>query len=155
MKLYSNGAIHQSQILKRQISNTALHLPVLVPRGMVHLSRRVLLFPDGNKQRDTISAFLECVDLASPNADPHMVVCGAFVLGVHRPNSDDSKPSQVAVHRFTSPDIDWGFSILFQWSEIPPKLLQNDSIHFFCVLKIYKDVTGSLWHNFYKYICLI
>lgn len=113
----------------------------------------MLLFPNGNKVQDQISAFLECVDAAKDGQHPDWHACAAFVIGLANPNNDTvNKSSPVATFRFSPTDTDWGFSQFVRHNEIQhtdkeKALLVDDVIDVFCILKVYQDETGVLWHN--------
>jgi ubiquitin carboxyl-terminal hydrolase 7 len=71
--------------------------------------------------------------------------------------------SLAANHRFNADEGDWGFTRfcelrrLFhqQWDDKEHSLVENDAANLTAYVRIVKDPTGVLWHNFVKYVCLI
>lgn len=64
---------------------------------------------------------------------------------------------KVASHRFTNDESDWGFSRLYDirklaynHSDRNRPILENGETMITCYIKIMKDPTGVLWHNFNK-----
>ena len=64
-------------------------------------------------------------------------------------------PTLEANHRFTAEEADWGFTRFVELRELvaisdkwPRPLVENDSAHLTAYLRIMKDPTGVLWHNF-------
>src|ERR1044071_3622920 len=64
-----------------------------------------------------------------------------------------------AHHRFTAEESDWGFTRfydirkLFTPSENRTRaLIENNSTNITAFVRVLKDPTGVLWHNFIKYI---
>ena len=61
-------------------------------------------------------------------------------------------------HRFTEEENDWGFTRLANLEHIHHDdqktsrgpLLQGDQIRATAIVRIYKDSTGVLWHNFIR-----
>ena len=94
------------------------------------------------------------MEASKPDQSSEWYVCGAFVIGVAKPSQEAiHKTSAVAVHRYTTTDTDWGFSSLCTWNNLlaesnDKSILENDSLDLVCALKVYKDTTGVLWHNF-------
>ena len=66
--------------------------------------------------------------------------------------------SLAANHRFNAEESDWGFTRfaevrrLFapQWDNRGRPMIENDAVNVTAYLRIYKDPTGVLWHNFIK-----
>ncbi|KAI8906938.1 hypothetical protein EDD86DRAFT_192638 [Gorgonomyces haynaldii] len=121
------------------------------PFEVNNMQWRLLFFPNGNKTPNTLSCFLECLD-ASKEQPKDWAVCGAFLIGLQ--NTKDPrifKASQIATHRFEQGDTDWGFSALMPVQALTDSskpILEDDMFDIVCVLKIYQDTTGALWHNF-------
>lgn len=70
---------------------------------------------------------------------------------MHRPTE--------AHHRFTNEEQDWGFTRfvelrkLFSVSEGRPKaIIEDDETVITAFVRVLKDPTGVLWHNFHKYV---
>ena len=65
-----------------------------------------------------------------------------------------------ANHRFNAEESDWGFTRfaevrrLFapQWDNKGRPMVENDAVNVTAYLRIYKDPTGVLWHNFIKLV---
>ncbi len=63
-----------------------------------------------------------------------------------------------ANHRFNAEESDWGFTRfaeirkLFapQWEDKGRPMVENDAVNVSAYLRIYKDPTGVLWHNWIK-----
>lgn len=63
-----------------------------------------------------------------------------------------------ASHRFTAEESDWGFTrfaeirklFAAQWEDKGRPMVENDAINVTAYVRIYKDATGVLWHNFIK-----
>lgn len=68
--------------------------------------------------------------------------------------------SPAANHRFNAEESDWGFTRfaevrrLFapQWDNKGRPMIENDAVNVTAYLRIYKDPTGVLWHNFIKLV---
>jgi ubiquitin carboxyl-terminal hydrolase 7 len=68
----------------------------------------------------------------------------------------------VASHRFTSEEADWGFSRLYDIRKLAYKhedrdrpIVEGGETMISAYVKIVKDPTGVLWHNFNKYEILL
>jgi hypothetical protein len=64
-----------------------------------------------------------------------------------------------AHHRFTAEEPDWGFKRFYDLNKLftpcenrPRALIKNGSTNITAFVRILKDPTGVLWHNFIKYI---
>lgn len=116
--------------------------------------RRILVFPNGNKQKETISAFMECMDASIPDLDPEWHCCSSFVIGICKPSNDCvHKVTAPACYRYGPADTDWGFSVIATHrdlvsEDIDKSILEDDQLDIFAVLKVFSDPTGVLWHNF-------
>lgn len=72
----------------------------------------------------------------------------------------DRSISPAANHRFNAEESDWGFTRfaevrrLFapQWDSKGRPMVENDAVNVTAYLRIYKDPTGVLWHNFLKLV---
>ena len=71
--------------------------------------------------------------------------------------------SPAANHRFNAEESDWGFTRfaeirrLFapQWDNKGRPMIENDAVNVTAYLRIYKDPTGVLWHNFIKLVLFL
>ncbi|KAI7870464.1 hypothetical protein BDF14DRAFT_1774466 [Spinellus fusiger] len=119
-------------------------------------SWRVLLFPKGNTQTENISVYLEIVDsLGSLKKDWH--VCAQFSLILSNPNDPTNYHHNNACHRFIAEEIDWGFTRYYDIKNMAksvdkkgPFLVGQQTV-LSVALRIIKDTTGVLWHNFSNY----
>jgi ubiquitin carboxyl-terminal hydrolase 7 len=67
-----------------------------------------------------------------------------------------------AHHRFVAEECDWGFTRFHdlrklynaQDSQKRP-IIEDDSADVSVYVRVLKDPTGVLWHNFAKYVCLL
>ncbi|SCV67019.1 BQ2448_5665 [Microbotryum intermedium] len=140
----------------------------------------VLLFPMGNSNgqaNDMVSVYLNYGD---QKASEGWHVCAQFALAISNPSDptvyiqsrnplshladisrfddDDSYAPTEAHHRFTQEEQDWGFTRfvelrkLFSVSEGRPKpIIENDETIITAFVRVLKDPTGVLWHNFHNY----
>jgi hypothetical protein len=63
-----------------------------------------------------------------------------------------------AHHRFTAEESDWGFTRFYDLRKLftpcenrTRALIENDSTNITAFVRVLKDPTGVLWHNFIKY----
>lgn len=64
----------------------------------------------------------------------------------------------VATHRFTAEEGDWGFTRFYDlrslfseaWENKGVPLVQDDEANVTAYVRVVKDPTGVLWHNFQK-----
>ncbi|KAJ3080058.1 hypothetical protein HK102_003345, partial [Quaeritorhiza haematococci] len=119
---------------------------------------RVLLFPNGNRQNDTLSVFLESVDAANLDKKAKWHVCVQFAIAVANPEDETVVKSSHANHRYNPNETDWGFNhlvkivALYQPTEgFPRPLVENDRTDIIVYMRVIKDPTGVLWHNFQEY----
>ena len=65
-----------------------------------------------------------------------------------------------ANHRFNAEESDWGFTrfaeirklFAAQWEDRGRPMVENDAVNCTAYVRIYKDPTGVLWHNFVKWV---
>lgn len=124
---------------------------------------------------DMVSVYLNYGDQKSPEG---WHVCAQFALAISNPNDPtvyiqsrspplpssslsrshtDPYPTAEAHHRFTQEEQDWGFTRfvelrkLFSVSEGRTKpIIENDETIITAYVRVLKDPTGVLWHNFHK-----
>ncbi|PKY58830.1 cysteine proteinase [Rhizophagus irregularis] len=117
---------------------------------------RILLFPFGNNNQDTVSIYLDFVDPKGAPAGWHSCVQFALVLC----NSED--PTQFiwhqTHHRFTAEESDWGFTRFYELNKLfypcenrTRAIIENYSANITAIVRVFKDPTGVLWHNFINY----
>ncbi|RIB08237.1 hypothetical protein C2G38_2111611 [Gigaspora rosea] len=116
----------------------------------------ILLYPLGDTDYDVVSIYLEFADqYIAPNGW-HSCAQFAFALW----NSE--KPTKYvyldAYHRFTAEISNWGWrrfcehrKLLVPSGNHTRTLIENDSCNITAFVRIIKDPTGFLWHNFTNY----
>ena len=68
--------------------------------------------------------------------------------------------ASAANHRFNAEEGDWGFTrfaeirklFAAQWEDRGRPMVEADSVNVTAYVRIYKDPTGVLWHNFIKFV---
>ncbi|KAI8055335.1 cysteine proteinase [Syncephalis plumigaleata] len=117
---------------------------------------RILLFPFGNNHQEYISAYLELVKDKEESPDWH--VCAQFCLFISNTTVPTLYHKNYAQHRFNNEESDWGFTKFIQLREVaysayPEErpILDNGAATITVLLRILKDPTGMLWHNFKGY----
>ncbi|CAG8434848.1 2439_t:CDS:10 [Funneliformis mosseae] len=118
---------------------------------------RILLFPFGNNNHDSVSIYL---DFSDPKGAPlgwHS--CVQFALVLWNPEDATQYIVHHAHHRFTAEESDWGFTRFYDLRKLfvpsdnrTRALIDNDSTNITAFVRVLKDPTGVLWHNFIKYI---
>ncbi|KAI8821452.1 ubiquitin carboxyl-terminal hydrolase 5 [Fimicolochytrium jonesii] len=115
---------------------------------------RLLLFPSGNRTRDTVSVFLESLDASEQPQDSDWHVCARFAVALINPRDESRIVHQDAQHRFDSQSVDWGFSVmttiakLYRGSEEMPAIIDREELNIVVWVRIYHDDLGVLWHKF-------
>lgn len=118
---------------------------------------RILFFPYGNNT-DHASFYLEQgFDESKPPEDWY--ACVQFMLVLWNPNDPAIYVQHSATHRFTADEGDWGFTRfaelrkLFQtsWEDHDRPLVENNCANVTAYVRVIKDPTGVLWHNFINY----
>lgn len=119
---------------------------------------RILFFPYGNAASESVSFYLEQgFEDTKPAEDWY--ACAQFMLVLHNPNDPSMYVHHEANHRFTMEEGDWGFTRFADKNKIfAPKfegrdrpLVENDSAKLTAYVRVLKDPTGVLWHNFVNY----
>jgi hypothetical protein len=115
------------------------------------------MFPYGNNV-DHASFYLE---QGYPDSKPpdDYVCCAQFGLVLWNPNCPEVFTSHTAHHRFTKEEGDWGFTRFVElrklwtnsWADTGRFLVENDEAMVTAYVRIVKDETGVLWHNFVNY----
>ncbi|ORX43087.1 cysteine proteinase [Hesseltinella vesiculosa] len=121
-------------------------------------SWRILLFPKGNNQHDYISVYLEVADPAQDGHPDDWHACAQFSLVIWAPNDPTNYYNNQANHRFTSEEVDWGFTRFHEIKALShqsnngkgPFLISN-SLTISVFVRLVKDDTGVLWHTFVNY----
>jgi len=117
---------------------------------------RILLFPFGNNNQDTVSIYLDFVDPKGAPAGWHS--CVQFALVLWNPEDPTQYIVHHAHHRFTAEESDWGFTRFYDLRKLlnpcenrTRALIENDSTNITAFVRVLKDPTGVLWHNFINY----
>jgi len=116
---------------------------------------RVLFFPNGNNV-DHASFYLEHGFEDKPPEGWY--ACVHFMLVLWNPNDPTIHISHTATHRFTAEEGDWGFTRFAELRRIfAPRyddrdrpMVENDAARMTAFVRVVKDPTGVLWHNFIK-----
>ncbi|KAF2455518.1 hypothetical protein BDY21DRAFT_386885 [Lineolata rhizophorae] len=135
---------------------------------------RVLFFPMGN-QVEFVSFYLEhgsaaddADDEDAPNGgdaaaakkpDENWHACVQFLLVLWNPREPTVYVTHHANHRFTADESDWGFTrfaelrkiFAAQFDERGIPMVENDCANITAYVRVIKDPTGVLWHNFIHY----
>ena len=124
---------------------------------------RVLFFPAGNSASDSVSFYLEQGFEGNGNDGQKppegWYACAQFMLVLSNPNDPSIYLHHEANHRFTAEEGDWGFTRFadknrifaskFEGRERP--LIENGNARMTAYVRVLKDPTGVLWHNFINY----
>jgi ubiquitin carboxyl-terminal hydrolase 7 len=118
--------------------------------------RRVLMFPYGNNV-DHASFYLEQGYSDGPPED--YTCCAQFGLVLWNPKCPEVYTHHTAHHRFTKEEGDWGFTRFVElrklwnstWEDTGRFLVEGDQAMVTAYVRVVKDETGVLWHNFLNY----
>ncbi|CAO0793297.1 unnamed protein product [Mucor circinelloides] len=136
---------------------TKTHSPVFEVNGFPW---RILLFPKGNNQKKSVSVYLEVANPRERGIADGWHTCAQFALAISNPEDPSSYYSNTANHRFSSDEIDWGFTRFYDIEDLGqqsatgkgPFLINNNNETVISVfIRVVKDETGVLWHNFVNY----
>lgn len=123
---------------------------------------RLLLFPEGN-QSESVSMYLEAIphkekSKMSEEQDDDWYVCAQFGLIMYNPRDPSVFQLSVAQHRFNGDESDWGFTKFYDLRRLfichgdnAAPLIENNQVCITAYVRVIKDPTGVLWHNFIKY----
>lgn len=119
---------------------------------------RILFFPAGNAASESVSFYLE-QGFADEKPPEDWYACAQFMLVLHNPNDPTIYIHHEATHRFTADEGDWGFTRFADKNRIfaakfdgfDRPLIENDSAKMTAYVRVLKDPTGVLWHNFVNY----
>nr|POE65665.1 ubiquitin carboxyl-terminal hydrolase 21 [Quercus suber] len=119
---------------------------------------RILFFPAGNAASDSVSFYLE-QGFEEEKPPEGWYACAQFMLVLHNPQDPSLYIHHEANHRFTADEGDWGFTRFADKNRIfAPKfddhdrpLVENDGAKMTAYVRVLKDPTGVLWHNFVNY----
>lgn len=111
------------------------------------------MFPKGNNQTDFASIYLDLTNAKANNPDEY--ACAQFAICLSKPSDPSKYYLQTAYHRFTSDESDWGFTRFVPIDGSAEKsleaFLEDDSVRITTIIRVMRDVTGILWHNFVNY----
>lgn len=128
----------------------------------------ILLFPNGNRNKG-IALYIEPHPLGNSTADTEeekenevnkdWYCCAQFSLVLSRPDNDiETNVSNKSHHRFDAADSDWGFSNFIDVNHLRyatknrrEPILNEGRLNLTAYVRILKDPTGVLWHNFMNY----
>jgi len=119
---------------------------------------RILFFPAGNNAAESVSFYLEHGYGDDKPAPEGFYACVQFMLVLWNPNDPSIFLHHEANHRFTVEEGDWGFTRFAEKNRIfatkfddrERPLVENDGAKVTAYIRILKDPTGVLWHNFIK-----
>ena len=117
---------------------------------------RILFFPFGNNV-ETASLYLEHGFDKEPPEDWY--ACIVFGLVLWNPRDPSIYSYHNAHHRFNKREGDWGFTRFVDikkayyqpWDGHDRPLIENDEVNITAYVRVLKDPTGVLWHNFEGY----
>ncbi|GES75615.1 cysteine proteinase [Rhizophagus clarus] len=117
---------------------------------------RILLFPFGNNSKNVVSIYLDFVDPLDAPEGWHS--CAQFALVMWNPKDPTQYIYHHAFHRFTAKEQDWGFTRFYKLKKllVPCEnrtlaIIENGSANITAFVRVFKDPTGFLWHNFINY----
>ncbi|KAI9485995.1 MAG: hypothetical protein EXX96DRAFT_547274 [Benjaminiella poitrasii] len=116
------------------------------------LDWNILLFPKGNNQTEFASIYLELANVKNTETDEY--ACAQFVICLSNLSDPTRYIVHSAQHRFTRDESDWGFTRFISLDEFhnsPNTILENNSIRVTTIIRVVRDPTGILWHNFVNY----
>ncbi|KAH6696852.1 ubiquitin carboxyl-terminal hydrolase [Plectosphaerella plurivora] len=119
---------------------------------------RILLFPYGNNV-DQCSIYLEHGFENPQDIPENWSCCVQFALVLWNPNDPSLYTHHVAHHRFTKEEADWGFTRFYELRKMfnvpfeggTRPLCEGEAANITAYVRIVKDETGVLWHNFVNY----
>ncbi|KAF8319268.1 cysteine proteinase [Clavulina sp. PMI_390] len=119
---------------------------------------RILLFPTGNSNappNESVSIYL---DYADPKTSTDWHACAQFALVMSNVQDPYTYVVSHAHHRFVAEECDWGFTRfhdlrkLYNAQEVQKRpIIENDEAEVTVFVRVLKDPTGVLWHNFQNY----
>jgi len=117
---------------------------------------KILFFPYGN-QADHASFYLEH-GYGEDEAPQSWSACVQFLLVLSNPNNPSIYVQNSAKHRFQAEEGDWGFTRFIELRKLFNQpmtkegqyLLEDGGATLTAFVRVVKDPTGVLWHNFIK-----
>lgn len=102
-----------------------------------------------------VSVYLNYGD--SKHAPEGWHVCAQFALAISNPEDPTHFIQSQAHHRFTPEEQDWGFTRFVDLKKLyqpdPSRgrpIIENDETIVTAFVRVLKDPTGVLWHNWHK-----
>ncbi|KAK3050993.1 ubiquitin-specific protease ubp15 [Extremus antarcticus] len=119
---------------------------------------RILFFPAGNAASESVSFYLE-QGFGEEKSPDDWYACAQFMLVLSNPNDPSIYIHHEANHRFTAEEGDWGFTRFADKNRIfaakfdghDRPMIENDCARVTAYVRVLKDPTGVLWHNFVNY----
>lgn len=103
-----------------------------------------------------VSVYLDYV--ADSKSQEGWHVCAQFALVISNPIDPRVYSTSQAHHRFTAEEMDWGFTrfnelrkLMVPGSGQPRPIIEGDTARISAFVRVLKDPTGVLWHNFINY----
>ncbi|ORY19215.1 hypothetical protein BCR34DRAFT_621068 [Clohesyomyces aquaticus] len=118
---------------------------------------RILFFPYGNNV-EFASFYLE-QGYEEKKMPEDWYACVQFMLVLWNPNDPSMHVMHSATHRFTADEGDWGFTRFAElrrlfstsWDDRGRPMVENNNANITAYIRVLKDPTGVLWHNFVNY----
>lgn len=118
---------------------------------------RVLVYPRGNEPHEGQALSLYVAIDGAEEAD--WAVCAQLLISIENPTNPAVCIAKHTQHRFNASESDWGFSVFCALKALTAgdastgnmPLLSDDSLVITVRLRVIKDDTGVLWHNFINY----
>ena len=115
------------------------------------------MFPSGNNVESASFYLEQGFEDAKPPED--WVCCVHFALVLWNPNDPTIFQHNSAHHRFTKEEGDWGFTRFIDlrklwgpWDATTRRpLVEGEAANMTAYVRVVKDETGVLWHNFQNY----
>lgn len=123
---------------------------------------KVLFFPAGNNAAESVSFYLEQGYTEDDKPPEDWYACARFMLVLWNPNDPSIYLHHEANHRFNAEEGDWGFTRFAEKNKIfssrfenkDRPLVEGDTAKVTAYVRVYKDPTGVLWHNFSKSVLI-
>ncbi|KAF2023278.1 ubiquitin carboxyl-terminal hydrolase-like protein [Setomelanomma holmii] len=118
---------------------------------------RILFFPYGNNV-DFASFYLE-QGYEEKQMPEDWYACVQFMLVLWNPQDPTMYLTHTAHHRFTAEEGDWGFTRFAElrrlfansWDDRGRPMVEDNQANVTAYIRVLKDPTGVLWHNFINY----
>ncbi|KAF2703011.1 cysteine proteinase [Pleomassaria siparia CBS 279.74] len=118
---------------------------------------RILFFPYGNNV-DFASFYLE-QGHEEDKVPEDWYACVQFMLVLWNPQDPTMHIVHSATHRFTAAEGDWGFTRFAElrrlfapsWEDRGRPMVEDNMVKVTAYVRVLKDPTGVLWHNFINY----